>query len=108
MYMDDIKPLPQNKKKKTETLTQTVRIYSKNIAMEFGLLLVIKTTNDTWQKESNNQIKKKSERSEKRKHTNTQEYWKMTLSNKWRWKKKKSILGETEIYPRQRYNVGIL
>ena len=40
----------------------------------------------------------KSERSEKKKPTNACEYWKLTPSNKWRWKKKlkKNVTGEPE------------
>ena len=38
--------------------------------------------------ESNYQIKEKSERSEKRKRTNTWEYWKLIPSKKWIWKKR--------------------
>ena len=43
-----------------------------------------KEENDTLQTEWNYQIKKKIERSEKRKPTNTRGYWKLTPSNKMR------------------------
>ena len=46
MYMDNIKIFIKNKKE-LETLTQTVRIYSQDIGMEFGiekcLILVMKS-----------------------------------------------------------------
>ena len=45
------------------------------------------------------------ERSEKRHLINTWASWKLTLSNKWRWKKKlrKGISEEPENDPRQNY-----
>ena len=53
---------------------------------------------------------KKLERSEKRKPTNTWEYWKLTSQNKLKLKKKlrKSISGEPENYSRQKYIVETL
>ena len=64
MYMDDIKLFTkkQNKtKKQLETLIQTVRIYSQDIGMAFGIekfaMLVMKAANDTWRKKPNYQIK---------------------------------------------------
>ena len=100
--MDDMKLFAKNESE-LKTLIQEVKIYSQDIGIEFGIekctMQARKAGNDTWQKESNNQIKKKSERSEKRKPTNTWEYWKLTPSNKWRWKekiKKKIISGEPE------------
>ena len=46
MYMDDIKLFAKNEKE-LETLTQTVRIYSQDIVMEFGIekcaMLVMKS-----------------------------------------------------------------
>ena len=46
MYMDDIKLFDKNKKE-LETLIQTVRIYSQDIGMEFGIekcaMLVMKS-----------------------------------------------------------------
>ena len=36
MYMDDIKQIVKNEKE-LETLIQTIRIYSQNIGMEFGI-----------------------------------------------------------------------
>ena len=51
------------------------------------------------------QTKTKLERPEKRKSANTWAYWKLTPSNKWRWKKKlrKYISGEPEACLRQNY-----
>ena len=47
----------------------------------------------------------KLERSEKRKRKNTWEYWTLTPSNKWTWKKKisKSISGEQNSYSKPKY-----
>ena len=62
---------------------------------------------EKWQmtpyKWNRNQIKTKLERTEKRKPTNTWKYWKLTPSNKRRWKKKlrKNISEEPESYSRQ-------
>ena len=51
----------------------------------------------------------KLERSEKKKLTNTWEYWKLTTSNKGRWNKKlrKNISGEAESYSSQNLIKGI-
>ena len=47
MYMDDIKLFPKSEKKKMETQIHTVRIYSQDIGMEFGIdkcaMLVMKS-----------------------------------------------------------------
>ena len=47
MYMNDIKLFAKNKKKQLEILIQTLRIYSQDIGMEFGIekcaMLVIKS-----------------------------------------------------------------
>ena len=47
---------------------------------------------------------------EKRKHTNIWASWRLTLSNKWRWKKKfrKNISGELKSYSRQNYRAETL
>ena len=66
-----------------------VRIYSKDISMEFGIekcaMLIRKSAKQhmTEGMELLNQ-EKKIERSEK-KRTNTWANWKLTPSNKWRW-----------------------
>ena len=93
MYMDDIKLFVKNKKE-LKTLIQTVRIYNQDIKMEFDIekctMQVMKSgkRHMTEGFELPNQKKKNSKRSEKRKPTNTWEYWKLTPSNKWKWKKK--------------------
>ena len=47
---------------------------------------------------------------EKKNPTNTWEHWKLTPSNKWRWKEKnsKSISREQESYSKQKYITGTL
>ena len=56
--------------------------------MQFSIekcsMLIMKAANDTLRTEGNYKIKTKLELSEKRKPTNTWEYLKLTLSNKWR------------------------
>ena len=81
MYMDDIKLFAKTEKE-LETLIPTVRIYSQDIGMEFGTILIMERGKRqiTEGKELPNQ-EKKSERSKKRKFTIT---WKLTPSNKWR------------------------
>ena len=61
--------------------------------------------------EWNNQIKTKLEHLKKRKPTNTWGFWKLTPSNKWRWKKKRKKeysrrtrkVHETKTYQRNKY-----
>ena len=51
--MDDIKLFAKNEKE-LEILIQTVRIYSPDIGMEFGIeKCAMLVENDTWRKESN-------------------------------------------------------
>ncbi len=61
-----------------------VRIYSQDIGMESGMekcaMLVIKSSKHDGQNEST-KSRKKLERSEKRKRTNTWGYWKLTPPN---------------------------
>ena len=85
MYMDRIKLFAKNEKE-LETLIQAVRIYSQEIRMESGMYHANNEKRETIN-DGRNKTNKKSKRSEKRKLTNTLEYWKWTLSNKWRWKK---------------------
>ena len=86
MYMDDIKLFAKNEKE-LETLIQRVRIYSQDIGMEFGIekssMRILKSgkRHMTEGMELPNQ-EKKSERPEKRKPSNTWEYWKLITSNK--------------------------
>ena len=81
MYMDGIKLFAKNEKE-LQTLIQTIRIYSQDIGMEFGIekcaTLIIRGKRQMREGiELPNQ--EKSERSEKRKSTKTWEYWKRTL-----------------------------
>ena len=75
--------------------------------MEFGIENVPcsswKVANDIWLTEWNYQITTKLERSEKMKLTNTWQSWRLTPSNKWKWKTRfeKNISGELENYSRQ-------
>ena len=59
-----------------------------------------KVANDIWLTEWNYQITTKLERSEKMKPTNTLVSWRLTPSNKWKWKTRseKNISGELENY----------
>ena len=105
IYMDDIKLFAKNGKE-LETLIYTIRIYSQEIGMEFGIekcaMLVMKSSK--WHlMDWNYQIKTSLERSQKTKPTNTWASWKLTPSNKWKWKTKfkKNISGELENYLRQ-------
>ena len=101
MYMDDIKLFAKDEKE-LKPLIQTVRIYSQDIGMEFGIekcaILIMKNGNGHMKegKEVPNKEKIRMLR-KKRKLTNTQEYWKRTPSNKWRWKKNwKGVFQENE------------
>ena len=91
MYMDDIKLFEKNEKE-LQTLICAVKIYSQDIGMEFGIekcaMLVTKSSKWYWWMEWNCQIKTRLELSEKRKSTNTWASWRLTSSNKLRWKKK--------------------
>ena len=79
MYMDDINLFGKNEKE-LETLIHAVRIYSQDIAIEFGIekcvMLVMKS--GIWLTEWNYQVKTKTERSEKKKPTNTWASWRLT------------------------------
>ena len=48
MYMDDIK-LFAKYEKELETLMHTVRIYSQDIGMEFGIKKMCHASNEKWQ-----------------------------------------------------------
>ena len=80
MFMDDIKLFAKNEKE-LETLIQTVRIYSQDIGMEFGIekcaMLVMKSGKRLMTEEIEQLNKKKSECSQKKKPTNTWEYGKL-------------------------------
>ena len=101
MYMDDIKLFAKNKQE-WKTLILTVKTYSQDIVMEFGIKMrpVIIIKSGKWHMESNYQIKTKSEHSEKE---NVQ-----IPRNNWSWhhqttgnetnNKKKSISEESENY----------
>ena len=97
MYMGDIKLLAKNEKE-LETLIHTVRIYNQNIGMEFGIekcvMLVIKSgkRHTTDGRELPNQDK--IERSEKTTPTKTWESWRLTPSNRCKWKIKSKIKKE--------------
>ena len=106
MYLDDIKVFAKNEKE-LERLIHTVRIYSQDIGMEFGTekcaILVMKRgkRHITDAMELPNQDK--LEHSKKTKPTNTWSSWRLTTSNKRKWKTKfkKNIAGELENYSRQ-------
>ena len=90
MYMYDIKLFAKNEKE-LETLVHAVRMYSQDIGMEFGIdkcIMLVMKSGKRHLKEWNYQIETRLERSEKRKRTNTRAFWRLTLSNKWKWKTK--------------------
>ena len=72
--------------KELETPIQIVRIYSQEIRMEFGIekcdMFVMRSGKRQMTDGIKHQIKKKSERSEKRKLSSTWEFWKRVPSNK--------------------------
>ena len=106
MYMDEIKLLAKYEKE-METLIHAVRIYSQDIGMEFGIeksaMLAMKSGKRIWLRGWSYQITTELERSKKRKPTNTWASWRLTPSNKCKWKTRseKNISGERENYSRQ-------
>ena len=114
MYLNDIKLFAKNEKKKNklETLIQAVRIYSQDIGIKYGIekctMQIMKSGKRQMTEKMEQPNQEKSERSEKRKRTNTRDYWKRTPSNKWGWKKKikKRISGEQEKYSKPNYVTG--
>ena len=106
--MEDIKPFAK-REKELETLIHANRIYSRDVGMGFSIekyaMLVMKS--GKWHITDGIELpnQEKLEGSEKRKCENYWEYWKLTPSNKWRWKKKfgKSISGELGSNSRQKY-----
>ena len=113
MYMDDIKLFTRNEKE-LETLIHAVRIYSQDIEMEFGIeicaILVMKSGKRHLTDGIELPNQDRLERSKKTKRTNTWESWRLTRSNKWKFKTrlKKNVSGELESYSRQYSLVGIL
>ena len=97
----------QKIKKELETLINSVRIYSQDIWMEFGIekctMLVMKSGKRHMTDGIENQIKTRLERSEKTNSTNTWESWSLTPSNKCKWKikLKKNISEKLGNYSRQ-------
>ena len=104
MYMDDIKLFAKNEKE-LETLIHTVRIYSRDIGMEFGIekcaMLVMKS-GKRHLTDGMELPKIRLKRSQKTKPTNTWASRRLTPSNKCKWKIKfkKNISGELENYSR--------
>ena len=85
VYMD-IKLFIKNEKE-LETLIQTVRIYSHDIEMEFGIDKSAMLEMKSRKQQTTEGIKLPKSRENrnsqrKRKRTNTWEYWKLTPSNK--------------------------
>ena len=100
IYADDIKLFTKNEKE-LETLKQAVEdIQSeRRNGFWFRKMCYVKKRKRHVKEGMELPNKEKSEHSEKRKPTNTWEYWKLTPSNKWGWKKiKKIISGEREKY----------
>ena len=105
MYVDDIKLFAKNEKE-LETLIRTVRIYSRDIGMEFGIekgaMIVMKSGKwqlTDWMELSNQDKIKTLAENETYKYLGILE----ADTIKWKWKKKfrKNISGELEDYLRQ-------
>ena len=100
MYIDDIKLFAKNEKE-LETLQQSLKIFCRDIKIEFGIekcaMLITKSdkqqTTEGIELPNQEKIKTLGEKE-------TWEYWKRTPSNTRRWKKKKkrkkSTSGERE------------
>ena len=104
MYMDDIKLFSKNEKE-LETLIHTIRIYSQDIGMEFGIekyaLRVMKTTSN-WR---NRTTKSRQDQNTRRKRDlqilRNLAGWQNQTSGNERKKSKKYITGELENYSKQ-------
>ena len=104
--MDDIKLFAKNDDE-LETLIHVVRIYSQDIEMEFGIekcvMLVMKSRKreltDGIELPNQDKIRRLAET----KPTNTWVSWRLTPSDKWKWKTKfkNNISGKVENYSRQ-------
>ena len=115
MYMDDIKRFAKNERE-----LETLNTDRENIQSRYrnGVLHreMRRTSNEKWEtthdrRNRTTKSRKKLKHSEKRKPINTWGYWKLTLSNKWRWKKKfkkQSISRKPASYSRQNYIAGTL
>ena len=92
MYIDNMKLFAKKKKTKRivnlNTDSENIQSRYRNGVWHRNMHPASNEKWETWLKELNYQIKKKSENSKKRKPTNAWEYWKLKSSNKWRWKKK--------------------
>ena len=87
MYTDDTKLLAENEKE-LETVIQTMRIYSQDIGMEKCVKIIMKSRKRHRTEGIELPNQEKSESLEKRKPTNTWEYWKRMPLDMQRWKKK--------------------
>ena len=101
MYMDDTKLFSKNEKE-LETLIHAVRIYNQDIGMEFGIekcaMLVMKS--GKWQLTDGMELPNQ-EKIRTLGENETYKYlafWRLTPSNKWKWKTKlkKNAAGELE------------
>ena len=103
MYVDDIKLFAKKNEKELGSLIHAIRIYSQDIGMEFGIEKCVMLLMKSGKQHTNYQIRTKLGRSEKIKPTNTWVSWRLTPSNKWKWKTKfeKNISGELENFLRQ-------
>ena len=108
MYMDNIRLFARNEKD-LESRILAAKIYSPGIWMEFSIekcaILIMRSRKQHMTEgiELPNQEKKRM--IGEKKLTNTWEYWKLTPSKKWRWRKKlkKSIFGEQGDYSKPNY-----
>ena len=87
MNVDNIKLFAKNKIE-LETLIQTVRIYSQDRGMEFGIekctMLVMKSGKRYMREGIEQPKQEKTGPLGEKELTNNWEYWKLSLSNKWR------------------------
>ena len=104
--MDDINLFAKNEKEQ-ETLIHAVRIYNRDRGIEFGkekcAMLVMKS--GKWHMTDGMELpnQDKIRTLGKTKRTYTWASWRLTTSNKWKWKTKftKNIPGELKSYSRQ-------
>ena len=106
MYIDDIKLFAKNEKE-LESVIHTIRIYAQGIGMEFGIekcaMLIMKSGKRHLTKGMELQNQDKFRTLGNNGTYKYWEFWRLTSSNKCKWKKKvkKNISGELETYLRQ-------
>ena len=111
--MDNVKLFAKNEQE-LETLIHAVRLYSQVIGMEFGIkkcaILVMKYGKQHLTNGMELTTQDKIIMLEEKETYKYLGIWRLTPSNKWRWKKKlrKNISGELKSYLRQNYQAETL